>query len=286
MRKILVAFADTHGGHKLGLLMPGVELYDEDERGNLVRYRPSLTATQRYLHNQYLEDIAAVQEIAGDDPIVVLHNGDATHGDKYPQQLVGTRAADQILIAVANMQQWLEIANVEKFRVVQGTAAHNYAEGTADILINAQLEALYPLKDIGTLNHSLASVDGVRVDYAHHGPGAGIRNWTRGNVARYYLRSLMMDDIVRGREPPRLVLRAHFHQFVHEVVSIPVNGREIVSEIYILPCYCGMSEHGRQVTRSRPYVDTGVIVWEIEDGRIVGTHPFWREMDLRTEEEL
>lgn len=291
-RKILVALADTHGGHKLGLLNPAVEVYDEDEHGNLVPRKPELTATQEYLWDCYQEDIDSSIALAAGDPVVVIHNGDLTHGMKYPQQLMSTRKADQILIAVDNLVPWFRHENVTAMRLATGTGSHVFEEGSSTILVAAQLKAHYPAVDTEVVGHGLADVSGVSVDYAHHGPSPGIRNWTRGNVARYYLRSLMLDEILHRREPPRLVLRAHYHEPVHETVRIDGSGgwdahlRTWESDIVVLPSYCGLSDFSRKATRSTHVITNGLVAFEIIGGELVTVYPFCRSVDLRRREKL
>ena len=292
MRKIIAAFSDTHGGHKLGLMNPEVVLYDEDEQGNLVPYTPRLTATQKYLWSQYQQDINSVIELAAGDDIVVIHCGDTTHGTKYPNQLVSTRPADQILIAVANFQPWLAIPNLSAFRLTQGTAAHNFGEASAEILVTEQLRAQYPDIDVGTVRHGLADVDGMLIDYAHHGPSTGIRKWTEGNQMHYYTRSLMFAELLRGQIPPRVVFRGHRHEYkriTERVESEEGDDRRLTyweADMIVLPSFCGLSEHGQQATQSNYLIANGVVALEVVDGSLIDAHPFCRSVDLRTREEL
>ena len=71
VRRIAVFFSDTHGGHKLGLMNPAVELFDEDEAGEFAPWTPEPTAMQRYLWALYTDCIRRVTEIAGEDPVHV-----------------------------------------------------------------------------------------------------------------------------------------------------------------------------------------------------------------------
>jgi len=249
VRKLLAALSDTHAGHRFGLMDPSVTLYDEDEQGNLIPYTPEPSAIQRWLWRCYQDDVANAMAFANGDPLVVLHNGDLTWGRKYARELVSTREADQILIAVANMQPWFEYDDLQAVRFSHGTGSHAFYEATAAVLVSEQLRALHPDTDIGVVRHGLLSLDGVRVDYAHHGPTPGIRQWTQGNQLRYYLRSLMNDEIIRGREPPRVVIRSHYHTYCRE--TLRVHGAcEWVSDIVVTPAYCGLSEYAQQATRS------------------------------------
>ena len=160
---------------------PEVELWDEDEEGNPRSWTPEPTGMQQYLWRTHLEDLNSVKKLVNGAPIVLGHHGDACHGDKYPQHLVSTRRADQIRIAVANFAPWLALPNVQALRMVQGTSAHGFSEGTAEMLITDQIRMMHPSLDTKTVRHNLLNVGGVRIDCAHHGPGTGIREWTDGN---------------------------------------------------------------------------------------------------------
>jgi len=98
----------------------------------------------------------------------------------------------------------------------------------------------------------------------------------------------MLDEIMSGRTPPRVVMRAHFHTYTHERVEITGTSNDDVwvSDIFILPSYCGLGHHTVQITRSVYEASCGLVVLEFEDGKYVAAHPFWRKEDLRVKEEL
>lgn len=285
-RQIVVFFADTHGGHKLGLMSPRVVFWEEDEEGNLIPYTPRLTATQKWLWDCYEEDWDRVEKLAGGDRVDVIHNGDITWGFKYPNQLVSTREADQIAIAVANMERAARMPNVGKFRLIFGTEAHTSPEGATTVLVARQLSALYPDLSIAVLHHGLLSAGKVTMDCAHHGPSPGIRSWTAGNVLRYYTRSIMFDALADGEWPPRILVRAHFHTYRRETVRVTTKRGTFVTEAFILPAYSGLPAHGHQSTRSKHRISVGLLALEIIDGELAHCYPFYRIVDLRTREEL
>ena len=285
MRKVVVLFADTHGGHKLALMPPDVELPDVDQDGNKCVLIPRQTAMQRWLWDCYLEDMAGVKKLADRSEVIPIHDGDITWGRKYPEALVSGRESDQYDIAVANMRPWLEWRNVKKMRLIHGTESHEFGQGTSTIRVASELQAKYPKKNIGTVRHGMFIVDGVRIDIAHRRPGPGIRIWTSGNQLRYYLRSLMMTDILDGKEPPRVVVGAHFHTYKHEVVTVQQGEREWVGDIVILPSYCGMTHYSHHATQSAHILTCGIVACIIEDGD-VKIKSFKRAVDLRTEEVL
>ena len=319
-RTIVVWFGDTHGGHRLGLMKPGLTLYQEDEFGNLHPWQPTLTATQHYLWNLYLDDIAAVGDLAAGDPIIAYHVGDLTQGMKYRDQLVSSRLADQFIIARHNIEQWFALDNLTRLDLIVGTPSHTFAEATAPILVKEILEARTDLP-IHVVYHARPTIQNVIFDAAHHGPSSGIREWTQGNQLRYYLRSLMIHDVLRGRHPPHLVLRAHFHKYWPENVRIRLSHVLLAflrlletaratdgtiaglsledlwthnlntitvyeSQIILLPSYCGMGEHGRKATGSSSTLSNGLVAAEIIDGHLHHVHVFETELDIRSTETI
>jgi len=285
-RVILAVASDKHGGHKLGLLNPRTILEDEDRKGNLIQWTPDLKSFQEYLWEIHKEHIKKTKELAGKDEIIVIDNGDLTAGNKYPHEQVSTRISDQFDIAAWNLRPWLDLKNVKTVRITKGTGAHTFGEGSSEITIQRMLQGWYPKKDIRTVYHGLAKIAGMRVDYAHHGPGTGSRNWLKGNEARYYMKSFVQDELDLGNAPPDLILRGHYHAYVEEYLIKIVNGHRYRIQMNILPSYCGIDDHARQVTKSKYILQHGMVCYEIVDGKILDTHPFIETIDIRTKEKL
>ena len=279
-RRILAAHTDTHGGLKMALLNPDTILYSEDEKGNWVPYHPNLTKVQEYLWKTYNEQVQAAFDIADGAPMMVKHLGDECNGNKHADLLVSNRMSDQVIIAEYNTRPWFNYKKLTHYRQVVGTGAHNFGFGSSAMLLCTNLQGRYPGVDIAPLYHGLMDYAGVSIDYAHHGPYPGSRDWLKGNVARFYLRDLMMREAAKGRTPPMLVLRAHYHQGVHE--TLEQSG--YTSELYVLPSYSFLNDHAMQATQSAHEITHGLVVWEIEDGKILRTHRLYKTLDTRTKE--
>jgi len=284
-RLIVVLLSDTHAGHKLGLLNPETVLMDEVGE----HYSPGLIATQNYLWNLYQSHIEAVAEIAGRSPVILVHNGDVTQGTKYPAHLTLPLISDQVIAAGYNLAPWYEHPTIKLHaaRIIVGTAAHSW-EGSAEPLVAQRLVAQFPAVDTKPLYHAsiaFKSQGGQVVDCAHHGPFPGGRAWLKGNGARYYLKSAMMEELVDGQEPPRVYARAHYHEWVRETVRIRQNGADVVSDLVITPSYSGIDDYVRRATRSKRKIDHGLVCLVFEDGlrEIV---PLYQELDIRTREEM
>lgn len=279
-RVILVALSDTHGGNKLGLMPPDVVLHQQGRDGKMIDYSPEPTDSQLFLWEKYQEWILSIKRLAGNDEVVIIHNGDLTHGNKYPVELVSTRMSDQISIACSNLSRLLDFPNVKMVRLTTGTGAHNFGEGSADFLVGDMLQTFSPENDIETVYHGLLDIDGYIVDYAHHGPGPGIRDWLRGNVARFYLRDIVYRELRAGKRPPNLILRAHVHTPVF--ITEDYDGFEV--KLMVTPPMCFLSDHARQFTQSTSAITVGMAAFEIVDGKLMDTYRFYETVELRTRE--
>lgn len=279
MRNIIAVINDLHGGHRLGLMNPDVELQREDECGTPEPFQPQPTASQVYLWELYQHHLGEVRTLAGEAPITLLVNGDAVQGNKHPGHWVSTRLSDQILIGAANLAPWFDLPNLREVIFNYGTEAHNFGEGSGELLLQALLAALYPRVHVTITPHGLLTRAQVTMDHAHHGPHPGSRNWLAGNVARFYLRDLMYREILAHRRPPDVILRAHYHTPVHEVLE--TGG--YTSQLFVVPGYCMIDDHGMQATRSIECATHGMLVLVCEDGQVT-PHRLYDTIDMRTDE--
>jgi hypothetical protein len=287
-RKILLALADTHAGHKSGLMNPEVELEDETEDGGIVTWTPTPTAWQIYLWNLYRWGIECVKRIAGDDEIIVIHLGDLTQGDKFGNHLVSPLVSDQVTIACANLAYLVnELPGIKHVEILYGTAVHVWGEGATEKLAAKWLQAKYGDRlEVSTMYHGLLDMDGMTIDASHHGPGVGSREWLKGNIARFYLRDLMLAELKLGNTPPKLVLRAHVHDYLVEVLIELWGECEVTSRIILLPSFCGVSDFVRKMSKSEFIIRNGMIAFEIVDGSIHKVYPLIKTKDLRTRERI
>lgn len=281
MRKVKATLNDIHSGHKLALLNPATILYEENEKGEMKPYSPALTESQEYLWDLYTGHVAEALRFADGCELLLLADGDITQGIKHPGHWVSNRLSDQVLIAVANLEPWFAYPHLKNVRITIGTAAHNFGIGSAEMLVGQILADRYPNVDIRIVNHGFLTYEGVTFDYAHHGPGKGLRNWLYGNVARFYLRDLMQRDIMAGLVPPRVVERAHAHVKLHEVLEVG----NYTADLFVVPSYCMMDDYAVQVTKSIEGLTHGMLVHECDAGRH-GWQWLTKTIDVRARETL
>uniref|UniRef100_A0A6M3KRJ1 Calcineurin-like phosphoesterase n=1 Tax=viral metagenome TaxID=1070528 RepID=A0A6M3KRJ1_9ZZZZ len=285
-RRVVVCLSDLHSGHKLGLANPDTILWDEDQEGNPKARPISLGATQEYLWALYQEHIEGVTEFAAGDEIVVLHNGDLTQGTHYPDQVASNELDDQIQTGLWNLKPWFALPNVKTVRLLLGTGVHTL-NGSSELIIARLLRSEYGDRSVKAISHGLFDIDGALFDVAHHGANASSRVWLQGNQLRYYLRSLMLEELLAGNRPPDVVLRSHFHHWLPpETVSVGAGGKVYTSRMMLTSSYCGMGGHARKATRSQHVQNHGLVAIEIIGGEVCRVKPFVKTLDLRTKETL
>jgi hypothetical protein len=284
-RAIIAICSDLHGGHKHGLMNPDTVLDETNEKGEIIGdYHPEMTPIQKYLWDVYIKGIAEIKRIAGVDPLYVVLNGDLTAGNKYPQLLVSDRIADQFVIAADNCIPWYEPGAPKAVRIIKGTGAHVFNQGTSEIMVSTLLNAKYPGVSTKVMDHGLFNFGGVEMDVSHHGPVAGSRVWLKGNEARYYLRSAMMEEIVAGKCPPRIYFRGHYHEETEETLIIKANGNRYKSTLVITPSFAFIDNHARQMVKSPARISHGMFAVEVVDGELLRTIPLTHTIDIRSHE--
>ena len=286
MRTIILCISDTHAGFKLGLMNPNVKLYDTDEEGNLCYFTPESTSIQKYFWQLYLHGIEATRLFADGDPIVVIHFGDATHGNKYPKTLVSTELADQPIIAISNMIPVLSLPNVRSFRLTAGTDAHNFDDANAEKLIIDNIKSKYPHLSCELIFHGLGNVDGFEIEYAHQGAFTGSKHHLIGNVAHQFLRDKMTTELLGGKTPPGLYGYGHYHEWINVAETISIGDKDYTSTLLVFPSFNFPNMWTTTATRAKSRFTHGVVALEIIDGKLRDIKRFTKTVDRRTKEEL
>lgn len=278
-RVVVAIISDPHSGHVSGLVNPDTLIQDDQKR----QVKFTLNDRQEYVWNVYSKGVEETFKLAGKDNILLFCLGDLTHGNKYIPELMSTRGADQYAIGTQIFDPWLQShKNVKAIRFVFGTGAHNFGQGTSEIVISERLQDRHPELDIRCYYHAIVNVLGKTLDVAHHRGGAGNRTWLNGNVFRYYIKSLMLEDIVNKKSPPDMVIGGHAHSFITEVVSM---GDYSTTGI-LSPALCLLGEFAIQAAKSPGYVTIGTVACEIIEGKPIAVYPFVDKLDARTKETI
>lgn len=277
-RAIIPLLADLHSGSEHGLLAPHTRFWKMGADGRRYRYKPGMTERNKHLYNLFIHGLKKTVDLADGDEIIPFMLGDATQGGRFPGELITARYSDQVVSAFDNLSIVCQMPNVHRMFLAYGTGVHVGGEGSSEEIIARWLELKHGIKSTFCY-HGVATVAGCQIDYAHHGPGSGIRQWTRGNIARIYLTSHVNDDLQYFKKPPRVYIRAHYHVRVIEERQIGNNWYTII----VAPPFVMPGEYPIKVTQSNAYrVTNGVIALEIIDGDLYKVHEFTKTVDLRT----
>jgi hypothetical protein len=279
---LLYVLSDPHCGHKLGLMKPDTELFDEGT-GNT--YKPTLTGFQEYLYELFLYSLDELSRVSKNKDIVVILLGDITHGNRHQEQVVSTRISDQISIAQQALRPLFSLKNLKSVKLVFGTGSHELGEGSSMILLKNYVEPSFPKVDIRIITHGLLNINDKLIDYAHHGPGTGIRDWLNGNEVRFYLKNIIYKEMRSGGIAPDLVLRGHVHGFAHESIYWIKDNEMKKSSLTVVPSMCGMGEFGRQVSRSPGFISNGIVMYDINE-KLSDPMPIINLTDIRIRETL
>lgn len=282
-RDIILKVSDPHCGFELGLTNPETKLTDQNGKDRRIS---DLNESQGFLWEAFENGLKEVEKLAGGDPIHAFFMGDITHGNKFVDQQVTTRMSDQVSYAVYAADPVFRLKGIKSCHFAYGTGVHVFGEGSSEILVSEFLKERYPKINTRSLYHGLAYIGKFAIDYSHHGPHPGTRNWLRGNVARLYLQSKMMDDLDNGQRPADLVARGHYHSFVRTWYGMSRGGEWFESWLIIMPPMCFVNDHARKATQSAYRVSPGIVAVEVINGRLHNIFPFTRTLDIRTVEYL
>lgn len=287
-RTIIAVRGDTQGGHALGLVNPETQIPDisiDDDGSTSVAWRtPAVRPVQQKLWEWHEKGRKEIGKLAGKSPIVFLEMGDLTQGNVFKDDLAETALSGQYFISKWNMTPWMEMSSLKSVYMVKGTGVHVWREGSTETMLTHYLRSEYPKKKVSITDHWLLDVGGFRMDVAHHGPGAGIRSWTKGNVFSLYVKSLLMDDIALGNPVPNILLRAHKHEFIYARAIHQVKDRIWDLPGFICPPFCFIGSHAQKVMNSPSYMGVGLLALEIINGKLYDWHPFNHYVDLRAKE--
>jgi len=293
-RAILVPLGDKQAGHSGALVNPETELpiweFDSADKKFVQNgtENPTLSPMQKQLWKWHEQDRKKVADLAGKDPIIYLGMGDETQGGIFKEDLQTVSLAKQWLYSKYNMQPWLDMPQVKAAYFAQGTSVHLWGAGDSETVLVHHLKEMYPKKRIELTQHWELELNGKLIDVAHHGPGVGLREWTKGNTLRLYTKSLMQKLHDNRKQTPDLLLRAHYHQPITETVTLNLDEEILKCEAWITPPYCIIGSHGQKATQSVSQMHVGFLAFEIIEGLPIKTHykPFWHTFDLRVKERI
>ncbi|MBW2675358.1 MAG: hypothetical protein JRD89_18435, partial [Deltaproteobacteria bacterium] len=250
-RSFMLFHTDTHGGNEFGLLNPDtiVTGFDWDMNGTMHTWekRVRMSASQTTLWDYFTSDVKEFFRLADGCPVVGVHLGDPTQGDKYPGQMAYSDPFNQTEVAIKNWEPILAHENVKNVRLVWGTSLHEYQSSSQKIIARDMRKA-YPRLKVKTYGHGLVRYGHTWFDLAHHGPSGGIRTWTEMNVFKLYCQDILDRAVKTGAAKPHVVVRGHFHQRGMAHFSTWFNDRVHTIHGLLIPSFQVITGHAVKVT--------------------------------------
>lgn len=220
-RTILAITSDQHCGSTVALCPDRIAL---DDGGH---YESS--KAQKWLWTHWLgfwERVATVRDRERGQ-LVQVYNGDMTDGDHHgtTQILSGNPTAQA---AVVNEAMRVPLAlKPDRLAFIRGTEAHvgKSAAFEERIALGLKKDGRPVIMDeaSGTASHWHLKLDvqGVRVDFAHHGR-LGTRPWTKQNPVNAMALEILTDHAIHGLPAPHLAIRSHQHRYADTHAAYPV----------------------------------------------------------------
>ena len=222
MTYIVAITSDQHANSTIALCPPEIRLDD----GGF--YRAS--KAQAWIWSGYEKFWQRAEELRKQykAKLIAEWNRDLTEGDhhKTTQILSGNPVAQsKVVDAIMSIPLRLK---VDHYLFIRGTPAHvgNDAACSEESAARGLKKDGWPvLLDEETGNashwHYRMELEGVRLDFAHHGR-VGTRPWTKPNVVANLAAEIFYDHCKSGVPYPHVAVRSHLHQYVDTHDQHPV----------------------------------------------------------------
>jgi len=194
--RLLVVVSDLHCGSTVGLMPPD----SENMAGNTINFGKN--HHQAWLWEKWTAAQKTVAEIAGDDPLVLLVNGDATEGIHHRSpEVVASLIENHCAMAATALRPFSQRA-VETL-VVKGTECHTHD-------IESYLARLLGAREGLAREKWLFRMNGCLIDATHH-IGVTSRAYLEATAMSVAMGNARLNSVRAGHEPASVFLRAHRH---------------------------------------------------------------------------
>lgn len=209
-RPVLVAVvSDVHAGGTTALCPDTITLDDGGE------YHAS--KAQRWLMQcwrDYWSRIAAKRDEIGAE-LYVVFNGDLVEGDHHNTSKIISRNLNAQRIALAKILEIPLALNPDRVVIIRGTEAHvgesgSSEESAADGLKRDKRPVVCD-EDTASWWHWRPEIQGVRLDFTHHGRMGRLARTRKSNLVLYAW-DILDEHAETGHPHPHLCFRGHNHK--------------------------------------------------------------------------
>jgi len=255
MRQILAVANDLQCGGTTSICPPRVELDD----GGI--YQSS--KLQKSVFNFWKRAWKKISEIAGDDEIIFVMNGEPGDGDHHETyQLWSKRLFDQANAAITCLNIPSQMAS--KVYCIRGTPVHSDNKFDIDDIVARELGA-HKLRSHFSVE---LTIQGHRFFFTHQGPNPGYRDHTWGDGIRRELRDQFYRSIRAGRTPPDYFIWGHFHQKAYAPFNVEYKKKDLTMHGYIVPGWQLSTAYISRLKKGEEIMQIGLLYFIIEDGKV------------------
>lgn len=221
MTTLIAVTSDHHAGSTVGLCPPRIEL---DDGGAYEASKAQNWIWDHWLHYwDWIEELRSKHSAT----LYMEFNGDITDGNHHgTTQILSGNSTAQAAVVDECMRVPLALAP-DKLFFVRGTEAHvgKSAAYEERIALGLQKDGRPVVGDPDTGRaswwHLRAEIEGVRLDFAHHGR-IGSRPWTKPNVTANLAAEIFYEHAASNEPHPHLAIRSHYHRHIDTYDQHPV----------------------------------------------------------------
>ncbi len=200
-----------------------------------------------------------VFEIAGNDDLFLVLNGEPCDGDHHNTHQIWTRRVyEQIDASLTCLG--IPAGRAKAIFCTRGTEAHDRQYEAGD----------YVAKELGAYGHRAhefieLDLQGNKFHIKHQGPTPGYKDHTEGDAIRRELRDQFYKHIKRGKEPPQYFVWAHYHRKAYATYNVEYKDKDLTLHGYIVPGW-QLSTAYIAAKKKDGIFDIGLLVFTVEDG--------------------
>jgi hypothetical protein len=214
------------------------------------------------------EALKRAYEIAGDDEIIMVFNGDMIDGDHHgTYQLVTADQTQQVAMAADILEP--VVAKASKTLWLRGTPSHVGREGRWDELLAKNFDGEKLGSESYSHWHAKVSVEGVTFDFSHFSTQSGIHR-NSANAINQLASETVLSYFLNGEKPPRYIIRSHRHVY-------RTSGDNFPSEAIQTPAWQIGTSYVKSGRNPNSLADIGLVVFKCDNGDskryVIKTHP-------------
>ena len=284
MKTCFIVRSDAHSGHREGHCSPDTELADDvPMQGNTGTHKANLTATQQAIYKVGEDALLWVKNYCEGYQKWYIDLGEVMQGNKHIENLQTADMDEQKTIAVDTIKPFLSVCKGARF--LQATSWHEGSNGANSKAVASQLKAHYKSKDIQRMNKLRVRINGITIQFSHHGVNTSKYKHLEGNAAYNASKNMLNESLIENESCPDLVMSAHCHKPSWGTSHVLSEGQYHTCSWAVSAPMCGPGAYSRQVANPNAYY-IGMNIVQVVDGKLLHIEPIYTRLTDYVMEEL